>query len=205
MPSKREQLKESISARILSEAFEEFAEKGYTKTKLSDISQRAEVATGLVNKYFESKEKLFFELIERRVFSDIFRSDENCTLDEALDSFLDEIKQSICADRTKAQFDRMLVSSTDLPFEMLDIFPSIHAAEPLLNMIAQAQKRGDIPTSETPAGLLFALYKGTVIICRWYRELGLPMPENDSLLFIIAYDRAAISEGRPTYFQLHKK
>ena len=203
MRSKREETKEQISKRILSEAFEVFAENGYTKTTLSEIAKRAECAVGIVNKYFESKEKLLLTLIEQHILNDLFRNTDNCTMDEALDRFLDGIKNAIKANRTRATFDRMLVSSTDLPFDVIDCIISAESSHHLLEMIGQAQKRGELPSAESPAGLLFGLYKGTVIISRWYRELKLCMPDNDSLLFIIAYDRKALSRGAPTYFATH--
>jgi len=203
MQSKREETKEQISKRILSAAFEVFAEKGYTKTTVSEIAKRAECAAGILNKYFDSKENLLTTLIELHIVSNVFSGTQCSQLDEALDRFLDGIKSAIIADRTRAEFDRMLVSSTDLPFDVQERFASIESARPLLDMIEAAQRRGEIPSSDSPEGLLFALYKGTVIISRWYKELRLCMPENDSLLFIIAYDRAALREGRSTYFSVH--
>lgn len=203
MQSKREEAKELIRKRILDAAFAEFAEKGYTKTTLSGIAKQAESATGLVNKYFESKENLFCTLIELRVFSNIFNETEDCTLDEALDRFLDAIKSSITSDRTRAEFDRMLVSSKDLPFEVVELFSNLPSARHLVELIGKAQQQGALPSTETAGGLLFALYKGTVIISRWYNVLGLCMPDNDSLLFIMAYDRKALRSGQPTYFARH--
>ncbi|GEM_PF-7025335 len=195
MHSKREEVKEHIHNQILDAAFEEFAENGYTKTTLAGIAKRADFATGIVNKYFESKEKLFLTLIDMYVLSSVFSNTESCTLDEAFDCFLDGIKSAITANKTRAKFDRMLVSSTDLPFDTIEYFVSTCSSNSLLSMIEDAQNRGIITSEQSAAALLFALYKGTVIISRWYKELGLSMPDNDSLLYIIAYKRPVAQEA----------
>ena len=47
-------------AELLAEARQVFAEKGYKKTNISDITKRAGMAVGSFYKYYESKEAIFF-------------------------------------------------------------------------------------------------------------------------------------------------
>ena len=63
MESRKEQ-KEKRRAQILNAALELFISKGYSSTKISDIAQHVGVSTGLMFHYFESKEKLYEELIK---------------------------------------------------------------------------------------------------------------------------------------------
>ncbi len=48
---------------ILEAAFEAFAERGYAATRLDDIAARAGVTKGTIYVYFETKEKLFEEMV----------------------------------------------------------------------------------------------------------------------------------------------
>ncbi len=49
-------------AELLVEARQVFAEKGYKKTNISDITKRARMAVGSFYKYYESKEAIFLEV-----------------------------------------------------------------------------------------------------------------------------------------------
>jgi len=44
-----------------------FAEKGYRQTTMEDIARLAEYGTGTIYRYFESKEALYGELLERKL------------------------------------------------------------------------------------------------------------------------------------------
>lgn len=52
---------------ILSAAEKVFAAKGFFPTTMSDIARQAEFGTGTLYKYFKSKEKLYFTLIDEKV------------------------------------------------------------------------------------------------------------------------------------------
>jgi len=52
-------------AQLLDHAAELFAERGYAETRVSDIVAAAGVAKGLFYWYFENKDALFRELVER--------------------------------------------------------------------------------------------------------------------------------------------
>jgi AcrR family transcriptional regulator len=55
---------------ILEAAFEEFATNGYAATRMEDVARRADVAKGLPNFYFDSKEGLFKAVLRRLVLPD---------------------------------------------------------------------------------------------------------------------------------------
>lgn len=62
METRKEQ-KERRRQEIIYAALELFVSKGYAATKVTDIAQRVNMSTGLMFHYFESKEKLYEELI----------------------------------------------------------------------------------------------------------------------------------------------
>lgn len=61
--SLRDEQKEQRRQLIIDKAIELFAKKGYADTKIGDIAKAADMSVGLMFHYFESKEKLFEELV----------------------------------------------------------------------------------------------------------------------------------------------
>ena len=63
MPTRDEQ-KEQRRQLILMKALELFVKRGYSETKIGDIAKAANMSTGLMFHYFESKEQLYEELVK---------------------------------------------------------------------------------------------------------------------------------------------
>lgn len=59
----RKQQKERRREEILAAGLDLFIRKGYSATKVSDIAERVGMSVGLLFHYFESKEKLYEELV----------------------------------------------------------------------------------------------------------------------------------------------
>lgn len=57
--ARNERRKEQRPEEILEAAVEEFAERGYSETRLEDVASRAGISKGLVYVYFRTKEELF--------------------------------------------------------------------------------------------------------------------------------------------------
>ena len=65
-----QQTTDSSRDRIVNAALELFAENGYDRTPISAIAKRADVAQGLLYRYFSGKEALLREIIQAR-FSEV--------------------------------------------------------------------------------------------------------------------------------------
>jgi AcrR family transcriptional regulator len=71
---KRTRRKAERPAEILDAAFEEFVKHGYSATRLEDVAARAGVTKGTIYFYFETKERVFDEMIRhksRSLFPDL--------------------------------------------------------------------------------------------------------------------------------------
>jgi AcrR family transcriptional regulator len=66
-PGKRELQKEARRVAIIDAALEEFTTQGFTATKLDDVAVRAGIGKGTIYLYFDSKEKLFEEVVRRNL------------------------------------------------------------------------------------------------------------------------------------------
>jgi AcrR family transcriptional regulator len=73
---KRARRKAERPGEILDAAFEEFVKTGYAATRLEDVASRAGVTKGTIYFYFETKERVFDEMI-RHVSRSIFPELEN--------------------------------------------------------------------------------------------------------------------------------
>jgi AcrR family transcriptional regulator len=65
---KREAQKEARRNAIIDAALVEFATQGFTATKLDDVAVRAGIGKGTIYLYFDSKERLFEEVVRRTLF-----------------------------------------------------------------------------------------------------------------------------------------
>lgn len=66
-PGKRELQKEARRIAIIDAALEEFTAQGFTATKLDDVAVRAGIGKGTIYLYFDSKERLFEEVVRRNM------------------------------------------------------------------------------------------------------------------------------------------
>jgi AcrR family transcriptional regulator len=64
-PTKRDLRAQERRSQLIDTALALFAEKGVERTTIKDIAERAGVAQGLVYHYFDSKDALFYAIIER--------------------------------------------------------------------------------------------------------------------------------------------
>jgi AcrR family transcriptional regulator len=69
--------KENRPQEITEAAFEAFAEKGYSATKVADVAKRAGVSKGLMYLYFKTKEELFKAVVKSVVIRRVDRLIEN--------------------------------------------------------------------------------------------------------------------------------
>ena len=56
--------KDERPAEIISAAMDEFVEKGFAATKLTDVAKRAGVVKGTLYRYFDTKELLFVAVVQ---------------------------------------------------------------------------------------------------------------------------------------------
>ena len=63
MPKVVPEYKEQARVRIIEQALKAFSERGYYRTRMTDIASDLGVSKGAIYQYFESKEQLFIEAI----------------------------------------------------------------------------------------------------------------------------------------------
>jgi AcrR family transcriptional regulator len=100
---------------ILEAAFEAFAERGYSATRMEDIAARAGVTKGAIYLYFETKERLFEEMVRSHsgavlADADAMLAGAQGTCVEKLRAFLGFLYSRCPQDRRGREIIRFMVS-----------------------------------------------------------------------------------------------
>lgn len=131
-----EEMRELSREKILAAALEVFAEKGYHKATISDITARAGVSRGLITYYFPGKQNLVDELLDRYIDSVTDILSVTGTPDERLAAIIDGVLLTVA---NSLPVQRMILS--------LVIHPSTHP------LFAQAEARKETRVVRLEDGL----------------------------------------------------
>ena len=129
--SLRHEQKEQRKAVILTSALDLFIRKGYGETKVADIAKAADMSMGLLFHYFDSKEKLYEELI--RIGCERLKMDFHFTDESPLDTFkvvVEELFKIICTNPSAAKMFVLMENAQHLE----------HLSEDLKEMLSEADK-----------------------------------------------------------------
>lgn len=114
-PKRRERRKAERPGEILDAAFEEFVKHGYAATRLEDVATRAGVTKGTIYFYFDTKERVFDEMIRhvsRPLFTELnaFIATLDGPFRARLRSLLGFLYQRFAEDRTSREAFRFLLA-----------------------------------------------------------------------------------------------
>jgi AcrR family transcriptional regulator len=112
---KRARRKAERPAEILDAAFEEFVKGGYAATRLEDVAARACVTKGTIYFYFETKERVYDEMIRhksRAFFPELGLYAEKLegSYDQRLRALIVFVYRKIAEDRTSRETLRFLIA-----------------------------------------------------------------------------------------------
>ncbi len=179
----REEQKEQRKKEILDTALDLFVSKGYMETKISDIAQKVSMSTGLLFHYFESKEKLYLELV--KIGLEGTKYPLNTKFKNAITYFERFTEQLFLAMQSQPSIAKMFVlmaeaqKSEGTPKEVKKIALQVDTIEQFVPIIEQGQKEGTIRTGDARA-LSMAYWCSIQGIAEQYAsntEIQLPKPE----------------------------
>jgi AcrR family transcriptional regulator len=112
---KRARRKAERPAEILDAAFEEFVKSGYAATRLEDVAARACVTKGTIYFYFETKERVFDEMIRHKsqaFFPELgsYAEELEGSYSSRLHSLIVFVYRKIAEDRTSRETLRFLIA-----------------------------------------------------------------------------------------------
>lgn len=179
----REEQKEQRKKEILDAALNLFVSKGYMETKISDIAQKVSMSVGLLFHYFESKEKLYLELV--KIGLEGTKYPLNTKFNSAITYFEIFTEQLFLAMQSQPSIAKMFVlmaeaqRSEGTPKEVKRIALQVDTIEQFVPIIEQGQKEGTIRAGD-PRALSMAYWCSIQGIAEQYAintEIQLPKPE----------------------------
>ena len=179
MPTRQEQ-KEQRRQEILYTALDLFVKKGYAATKITDIAKEASMSVGLLFHYFESKEKLYEELVKMGLQGTTYPGAQSC--EHAIDFFEQFVEQLFAYMKQQPYIAKMFVLMADaqqsagIPESIREIAMQVNTIEQFVSIVEWGQKEGSIRQGN-PLTLSNAFWCSIQGIAEQYAvhpEIGLP-------------------------------
>lgn len=151
METRKEQ-KERRRQEIIYAALELFVSKGYAATKVTDIAKRVNMSTGLLFHYFESKEKLYEELVRMGLEGTTYPAGQAC--EHAIDFFAQFTTQLFAYMRKQPVMARMFVLMAEAqrneatPEHIREMAMQVNTIEQFVPIIEWGQQEGTIREGE---------------------------------------------------------
>lgn len=148
----RKEQKERRRQEIIHAALELFVSKGYAATKITDIAERANMSTGLMFHYFESKEALYEELIRVGLEGTSYPGEQKC--EHAIDFFVNFTEELFKFMKKQPVVAKMFVLMADAqrseatPEHIREIALKVNTIEQFVPIIQWGQQEGTIKEGE---------------------------------------------------------
>ena len=187
--SSREEQKEQRRMEIILAALHLFEKRGYPATKVSDIAKSVGMSMGLLFHYFESKEKLYEEIIKIGLQGTKQSMDYECEdplkfFEDSLEIILQAMKETpMVASMFIVMADAIRNSAT--PDYIREIALQVNNIEDSVDIIKRGQRKGLIKQGNPYAlsNLFWCTIQG--IAQQAADKPELPLPEADWILDIL--------------------
>ncbi len=155
---------------ILKAAVDVFAERGFHRTRVSDIAKKADVAYGLIYHYFESKDDVLDSVfrdnwsIFLKVLKDL-RDDQSKSVVERLGIVIDSLLEALYVAPSVVQVIIQEVSRSDRFVEKEKYEAFQEAFDAVQSMIEQGQSSGEIRKDVNAEIAPFILFGALETVC----------------------------------------
>lgn len=185
----RKEKKERRRQEILYAALELFVTKGYAATKITDIAKSANMSRGLMFHYFESKEKLYEELIRMGLEGTTYPGEQK--YEHAIDFFMnftEELFAYMKEQPVVAKFFVLMAEaqrSEATPEHIREIAMRVNVIEQFVPIVEWGQKEGTIK-EDSPLVLSNAFWCSVQGIAeRFATNQDIELPNSDWIVDII--------------------
>lgn len=179
----RKEKKEKRRQDILEAALDLFVTKGYMETKVSDISEKVGMSTGLLFHYFSSKEQLYTELV--RIGLEATRKPSKENYSDAIKYFEIFIRQLFEMMRIKPSIAKMFVLMAQAqkregtPEEVHKLAIQVSTIDEFIPYVEQGQREGSIRAGDARilSMTFWCSIQGIAELYAMHPEMGLPEEE----------------------------
>lgn len=177
-----------------------FSTKGYTGTSLKDIAKEANISENQLERLFGTKEEFFTRLVIKH--TDVDSITECCgTVLEMFVALVDDIKNEVINDTSRAAFLEMIIHSRENPQLCKDKYIETLKASRFYKAVDNARIHGIIVGTDT-MGIIRLFLKSSFSILQSYKMAGLKIPNNSWFLSMLHFDE---DESPQTLEDLVKK
>lgn len=186
---KREEQKALRKQQILEQGLILFVEKGYRATKISDIAKAVDMSVGLMFHYFESKEKLYEELVllglQGTQSAMVFDEDQPLVFfEQAVNGIFKSIRSNPLVAKMFIFMERSQ-HNMELPDSIRTLANQVNNIPKSVSLIEKGQKNGEIKNGDSLA-LSLAFWCSIQGIAETIAmNPNLPCPEPEWVLDII--------------------
>lgn len=188
METRKEQ-KERRRQEIIHAALELFVGRGYAATKITDIAKRANMSTGLMFHYFDSKEKLYEELIRMGLEGTAYPGEQKC--EHAIDFFVNFTEALFAYMKEQPVVAKFFVlmaeaqRSEATPEHIQEIAMKVNVIEQFVPIIEWGQKEGTIKEG-SPLVISYAFWCSIQGIAeRFATNQDIELPEAEWIVDIV--------------------
>lgn len=185
----RKEKKERRRQEILYAALELFVTKGYAATKITDIAKSANMSRGLMFHYFESKEKLYEELIRMGLEGTAYPGEQK--YEHAIDFFMNFTEEMFAYMKEQPVVAKFFVlmaeaqRSEATPEHIREIAMRVNVIEQFVPIVEWGQKEGTIKEG-SPLVLSNAFWCSVQGIAeRFATNQDIELPNSDWIVDII--------------------
>lgn len=156
-------IQEATKSKIIDAAIKLFAEQGYDKTSIRQLSQEAGISQGLLYNYFDSKEHLLVEIMRRGMVY-IAEAFEDIPLEEPpLEQLESLVRQMFVVLEDRTPFWRVFYSLRNIPaFKVVLGDEIIERNNELRPFFQQFYESAGLDDHEIRAWLLYAMIEGVI-------------------------------------------
>ena len=163
--------------------------RGYAATKVTDIAERIHMSAGLMFHYFESKEKLYEELVRMGLEGTAYPAAQKCA--HAIDFFTQFTSQLFHYMKQEPMTAKMFVLMAEAqrnegtPEHIREIAMQVHTIEQFVPIVEWGQREGSIREGD-PKVLSNAFWCSIQGIAEQYAvNLNVDLPEADWIVDIV--------------------
>lgn len=187
----RKEQKEMRQKQILFTALELFVTKGFAETKISDIADALGISVGLLFHYYESKEKLYLELVKMGLEGT--QGSEKTEFDDPMQYFEKILDRLLAAANDRPMVCMMFVLMAQaqrkgMPEEIRQLAMTVDQIRFSAGIIEQGQKLGTIREGD-PLALSNAFWCAVQGVMEYHAAVpDMPLPRAEWILDILRKD-----------------
>ncbi|MCR4779901.1 MAG: TetR/AcrR family transcriptional regulator [Ruminiclostridium sp.] len=188
----RKEQKEMRQKQIMFKALELFVTKGFAETRITDIAEALDISVGLLFHYYESKEKLYLELVKMGLEG--ANGSEKTPFDDPL-SYFGNVLDGLLSTASEQPWICMMfvlmaqAQKPGIPEEIRQLALTVDQISFSAGLIEQGQKLGSIREGD-PLALSNAFWCSVQGIMEYHAAMPeMPLPKTEWILDIIRKER----------------